>query len=342
MNPCRILGAAALCSALLGASTTAAAQAPACEVDHKVIFAGLDYDSNAFHTEVARFILDKGYGCATDIIPGALVALHNGMTRGEVHVVMEVWKSNTPQSWTDGMAAGTLTEVGTNFPDATEGWFVPRYVVEGAGAPAAGLRSVSDLPQYKDVFRDPEESAKGRFLNCIAGWHCEVVNTKKLHAYGLTGHFTNFRPGTGAALSAAVESAVRRKRPVLFYHWGPTWLLGKLGDQVVKLEEPPYDPAKWQALLAVDDPAKATEATAFPVVEVVIGANTAFIGRAPALHAFFKGYETTAAMVSEALAYMRDHDANAGAAARHFLQTRADVWTRWVPADVAARVKAAL
>ena len=63
-----------------------------------------------------------------------------------------------------------------------------------------------DLARYKHLFRDPEEPAKGRFYNCILGWNCEVVNTNKLKAYGLDGHFTNFRAGTGAALAAAIAS----------------------------------------------------------------------------------------------------------------------------------------
>lgn len=346
MSHHRMLGAALLCASLLAplptTSSAHAQQAPACEVAHPVVFAGLDYDSNAFHTEVARFILEHGYGCATDSLPGALVPLHNGMRRGEVHVVMEVWKSNTPESWREGLAEGSVVEVGTNFPDATEGWYVPRYLIEGADAPAAGLRAVADLARFKEVFRDPEEPDKGRFLNCVAGWHCETVNSKKLHAYGLAEHFTNFRPGTGAALNAAVESAFKRRRPVLFYHWGPTWLLGKLGDQAVKLEEPPFDAEVWTALLALDDPAQAKAATDFPVVEVVIGANAAFVARAPALAAFLEAYATTSAQVSDALAWMQANDARADAAARHFLQSQPGVWTRWVPADVAARVKAAL
>lgn len=348
MSPTRMLGAALLCASLFASPLTplsaARAQqpAPSCELAHPVVFAGLDYDSNAFHTEVARFILEHGYGCATDSLPGALVPLHNGMRRGEVHVVMEVWKSNTPESWREGLAEGSLVEVGTNFPDASEGWYVPRYLIEGDDAPAAGLRSVADLPKFKDVFRDPEEPAKGRFLNCIAGWHCETVNTKKLYAYGLSAHFTNFRPGTGAALNAAVESAFKRKRAVLFYHWGPTWLLGKLGDQAVKLEEPPFDAATWKALLELEDPTQATAATDFPVVEVVIGANAGFIRSAPALAAFLAAYQTTSAQVSAALAWMQDNDARADAAARHFLSTQDAVWTQWVPPAVAARVKAAL
>lgn len=320
----------------------AALRTAACEVEHPVVFAGLDWDSNAFHTAVAQRIVRDGYGCRVDLLPGSTIPLHNGMARGDIHVMMEVWKSNTPPSWTQGVAEGKLVELGVNFPDATQGWFVPRYLVEGPKAAAPGLRSVRDLPRYKALFRDPEEPGKGRFLNCIAGWQCELTNTKKLHAYGLDRDFTNVRPGTGAALDAAILSALKRRRPVLFYYWGPTWLLGQIGRDVVMLEEPAYDPARWDALMALKDPAQARDATAYPVVEVLIGANKAFAERAPSLAAFLARYRTSAALVSEALAYLQRTRGSVDDAARHFLRTHPEVWTAWVPADVAARVKGAL
>lgn len=333
---------AALLTLMALTAPAAHAQAPRCEVDRKVVFAGLDWDSNAFHTAVAQRIVRDGFGCAVDTLPGSTIPLINGMARGDIQVIMEVWKSNTPPSWTQGVAAGKLVEVGVNFPDAVQGWFVPRYLVEGPDAPAKGLRSVADLPRFKALFVDPEEKSKGRFLNCPAGWQCELFNSKKLAAYGLEAHYTNFRPGTGAALDAAVVSAVKRKRPVLFYYWGPTWLLGQLGKDLVMLEEPAFDEAVWKTLSDAKDPRDAKAATAYPVVQVVVGATKAFVDQAPGLHAFLKNYRTSGRLVSEALAYMQDTKGSADDAARHFLKTREDVWLAWVPPAVAARVKAQL
>jgi glycine betaine/proline transport system substrate-binding protein len=332
-----VLAAAAMLVAL-----PALAQEPKCEIDRPIVFGGLDWDSAAFHTAVAELILSKGYGCRVDTVPGSTIPLINGLVRGDVDVLMEIWSNNQPEAWTKAAAAGTVRENGVNFPDAIQGWFVPRYVVEGDKAPARGLKSVTDLPRFKQVFRDPEEPGKGRFYNCVAGWQCEVVNEKKLHAYKLDGDYTNFRPGTGAALAAAVESAVRRHQPILFYYWGPTWLLGKVGKDVVMLEEPAFDQAVWDAMTAEKDPKQVTRGTAYPVVKVVIGVNSAFADKAPGIARFLDAYETTGALVSEALAHMQETGAKADEGARHFLKTHEDVWTKWVPAEVATRVKAGL
>ncbi len=178
------------------------------------MFGGLDYGSAAFHTAMARTILEKGYDCSTDVIPGTTLILNQGMARGDVDILMEIWTANTAQAFLDAEAEGKVMRLGATFPDAVEGWYVPRYVVEGENAPAPGLKSITDLANYKELFTDPEEPDKGRFYNCVIGWQCEVVNSKKLAAYGLDEDFTNVRPGAGAALEAAVEGAYLREKPV--------------------------------------------------------------------------------------------------------------------------------
>ncbi|MGE4529304.1 MAG: ABC transporter substrate-binding protein [Rhodospirillaceae bacterium] len=334
-----ILSAAALGGASL--LPLSAFAAPTCEIDRPVVFAGLDWDSNAFHNGVARFILEKGYGCKTEAIPGSTIPLLNGMVRGDIDITMEQWVDLVRESWDKAAAAGKVELVGVNFPDAVQGWFVPRYLVEGPNAKAKGLKSVFDLPKYKEVFKDPEEPSKGRFYNGIAGWGGEVVSTKKLHAYGLEDDFTNFRPGTGAALATAIASAYARKRPILYYYWGPTWVLGKYDG--VMLEEPPYDKATWDKMNAEKMPEKAT---AFPLMKIYTAVNSEFGKKAPKIKAFLAKYRTSNALISKALVEMREYEGSstdaAPAAARNFLKTREDLWTKWVPADVAERVKAAL
>ena len=311
--------------------------ATGCDVTRPVVLAGLDYDSAAFDNAVAKAILTKGYGCKVDILPGTVLPLVAWLARGDVDVLMEVWTANPAEAWVKAEREGKAVRLGTNFADTQEGWFVPRYVVEGANAPAPGLKAVNDLAGHKALFADPEEPGKGRFYNCPAGWQCELINSRKLKAYGLDTEFVNFRPGTGEALAAAVEGAVRRRRPILFYYWSPTWLLGKY--DFVKLDEPPFDQAIWDALKASDNP---TAATAYPANTVVIGANAEFARQAPNIVALFRNWRSSNEIVSEALAYMREHNATADDAALRFLKTRPEVWTPWVPQDVAERIRAAL
>ncbi|MEM0908570.1 MAG: ABC transporter substrate-binding protein [Pseudomonadota bacterium] len=317
----------------------------ACDgLDRPVVFAGLDWDSAAFNNAVAMFMIEHGYGCETDSIPGSTIPLFNGLIRGDVDIYMEAWIPNIKDAWDAATADGTVSSIGVSYPDATQAWFVPRYMVEGDDAPAPDLKSVTDLPKYADLFRDPEEPEKGRFYNCILGWGCEVMNTKKLIAYGLTEEFTNFRPGTGGALAAAIESSILRQRPIFFYYWGPTWVLGKVSDDIVTLEEPPYDETTWQALAdtAIDDVKSGTAATAWPTVAVDIASTPEFIEAAPTIVKFFGNFALNADIISKSLAYMQDNSANADEAAVNWLKNNKDVWGGWVDDDVAKRIESAL
>ncbi|SEG79840.1 ABC transporter substrate-binding protein [Bosea lathyri] len=323
--------------ALAGLLGILASPASACDLKRPLKIAGLDYDSAAFHAAVAQTIVERGFGCQVERVPGAIAPLVNGLARGDVDIVMEIWLANPVEAWSKAEAAGKVTPLGTTFPDANEGWYVPRYLVEGADAKAADLKSVTDLKRYKALFTDQEEPNKGRFYNCVAGWVCEGINTKKLGVYGLADDFTNTRGGSGEALVAAVESALKRKRPVVFYYWSPSWLVGAY--DLVKLQEPAFDPAIWADLKASDAP---KQATAYPVSRVVIGANLAFTQESPQLAAFFKSYGLTSALTSQMLAEARTNGITPEEQAKRFLKARPDDWKGWVPADIAAKVQAGL
>jgi glycine betaine/proline transport system substrate-binding protein len=316
------------------------------EVKSTIRMAGNDWQSSHFHNAVAQFILEKGYGCKTVSVPGTTQPLLNALSRGDVDILMELWKANNVEIWAKMMRSGRVVETGgVSIQGAVQGWFVPRYVVEGnkkrgIKASAPGLKSVADLPKYKALFRDPEEPSKGRFYNCKLGWNCERVNSKKLVAYKLLGDFTNFQPGSGAALAAAIGSAFKRGKPIVFYYWGPTWVLGKY--DVVMLKEPPYDKAKWDKLDKSKD-GRGLEATAYPTIKVYVAANKKFAQTAPKVMAFLGKYAMKDDLVNKALVYMRENKDKTGRkAAMEFLKAHPAIWTKWVPADVAARVKAGL
>ncbi|MEN3931759.1 ABC transporter substrate-binding protein [Microvirga sp. W0021] len=317
-------------------------QAQVCETDKPIVFGDLDWDSVVFHNEVARFILEKGYGCQTDAIPGSTIPLYAGAVRGNISVIMEVWENISPKVWKDALQAGKVREVGVNFSDAVQGWYVPRYLVEGDDAPAKDLKSVSDLPKYKTLFQDQEEPEKGRFYNCVPGWGCEISNTKKFYGYGLDKDFINYRPGTAAAMNASIESAFRRKQPIVFYYWGPSWIYGKYIKDMVPLQEPAYDETVWKQMEETKKPEEVKQATAYPLGTVKVGVNSAFAKRAPKLTEFLARYRTSNDITSEALVYMQENRGSAKKAALNFLKTREDVWRPWVSPDVAARVKSAL
>jgi glycine betaine/proline transport system substrate-binding protein len=110
--------------------------------------------------------------------------------------------------------------------------------------------------------------------------------------------------------------------------------------KLVQLEEPAYSEACWKELTSADG--KRDAGCAFPSVEVAYGVNSTFAGEAPEIMEILEKATFPLEEVNASLAYMTDQKVDAAAAAKNFLQTKADVWGGWVSADAKARIEAAV
>ncbi|WP_459618625.1 ABC transporter substrate-binding protein [Bordetella sp. 2513F-2] len=325
----RILAAASL---ILGTASgvNAHAQSPACELDRPMKFGGMNWESNLMLVEVQRYIVEHGYGCKTSVEQGDTLPMFAALQRGDVDVNTEVWISQMQQAWDEALAAGKVQALGTVFT-GTDGWYVPRYTADRFPQ----LRRVADLKGLHDAFVDDEDPQKGRIYGCAVGWTCGTINANLLKAFGLQDEYLVYSPGNAAAQRAAIVSAYKRKKDIVFYYWTPTSLIGSL--DLVKLELPPVNQ---RALACITDPKcqdpQPTGLAAYPVVTAV---NTAFVARAPRLAEFLSKVNVPEAAVTEALGQMERERLEIDEAAMYFLKKYPEVWNKWVPADVALRVR---
>ncbi|MHC5205520.1 ABC transporter substrate-binding protein [Pseudomonas chlororaphis] len=305
-------------------------------------FADLNWESGSLITDILRTIVEKGYDLPTDTLPGTTITLETALANNDIQVIGEEWAGRSPV-WVKAEAEGKVAALGDTVKGATEGWWVPEYVVKGDPAKgikplAPGLRSVTDLARYKDVFKDPESPGKGRFLNSPIGWTSEVVNKQKLKAYGLTDSYVNFRSGSGAALDAEITSSIRRGQPVLFYYWSPTPLLGRF--KLIQLEEPPFDAEAWKTLTDPEHPnPRPTRSLAS---KLSIGVSTPFQKQYPQIAEFFSKVDLPIEALNKALAEMSEKHTPPREAAQAFLKAHPQVWRAWLPGDVADKVSASL
>ncbi|ACN16866.1 ProX [Desulforapulum autotrophicum HRM2] len=308
---------------------------PASGLARRIVFADLSWDSVQVHNQIAGFILEHGYDYDVEYMPGETIPLFTGLMRGNVDVNMESWTENIQEVYDKAMKQKKIMDLGSNFPDSWQGWLVPTYMIKGDPSRgiepvAPDLKSVTDLPRYWELFKDPEEPSKGRFYNSIAGWKVTDINSQKLKAYGLDTYYSDFIPGSDAALSGSMASAHAKGRPWVGYYWGPTWVLGKY--DMTPLEEPAFDQKVWDE----------TKGCAMPSVQVNILVNAKFAKKNPEAVAVLKEYETSMALCNELLAYMRDNKAGTQAAALFFLKKHKELWENWVTPEAAGKIEAAL
>ena len=305
-----------MCALLLPVSALAA------ECETPIKFGALNWESGQFTSGVLKYIVEYGYGCQVEEVPGASPALETALSQNDIQVIGEQWAGRSPiiaQAIADNKVAiiGDTLEGG-----ATQGWYVPKYVMEDN----PGLRRYQDLPKYAELFKDPQDPSKSRFMNCPSGWACEVFNTRLLENTGLDSTFNNAHPGTGAALDAEIASAFEQRKPLLFYYWQPTGLIAKYDFAEIKL--PAYDDACCQDLLLANGTSDCISEP--PTSPLAIAVSLPFIDANPELSEVFRKVQFTPDELNGAILAMSESKRSGDEQALEFLRNNPDVWQAWL------------
>lgn len=298
-------------------------------------FAEAGWDSIRVHNYIARTIIEEGYGYDTKETNGTSAATFQALEQGDINVYMEVWTDNIKEIYDVAIEKEEILRLSTNFNDNAQGLYVPTYVIEGDAergieAVAPDLKTVEDLAKYPEVFQDPEDRGKGRIVGAPSSWIVSEHLATKVETYGLDETFNYLAPGSDSAIVASLEGAYSKGEPWVGYYWSPTWVTASY--DLTLLGDNPYDEATW-------DENKGTE---FPPNDVVVAVHKDMATQAPDVVEFLKNYETSNDLTEEALQYMEDTGADAEEAAIWWMDQHEDLWTTWIPEDVAEKVKASL
>ena len=313
-------------------SLPVSATVPMCQSPIK--FGALTWESGQFTSGVLKYIIESGYGCQVEEVPGAGPALETALSQDDIQVIGEQWVGRSP-IMTQAIEQNKVAVIGDTLKGgATQGWYVPQYVLDEN----PGLRRYQDLPKYAELFKDPENPSKSRFMNCPSGWTCEIFNTRLLKNTGLESVFNNAHPGTGAALDAEIASAFEQHKPLLFYYWQPTGLMAKY--DFAALEFPAHDDACWQDLLLADGTADCV--SGFPVSPLGIAVSTPFIDANPELADVFKKVQFSPAELNGAILEMSESKRSGEEQALAFLRENPNVWQEWVSDEAATNLAAKL
>ncbi len=132
------------------APVSAAAQAP-------IHFADLNWESGSLITDILRMIVEKGYGLPTDTLPGTTITLETALANNDIQVIGEEWAGRSPV-WVKAEAEGKVASLGDTVKGATEGWWVPEYVIKGD--PAKGIKPLA--PDLRKAFANLEHVSFAR------------------------------------------------------------------------------------------------------------------------------------------------------------------------------------
>ena len=334
MKPGNTLKAlAAIGSLLLG---SVGAQATECGTGDKISVAEMTWLSAASFAHITKIILKNGYGCNVELVPGDTVPTATSMySKSEPDIAPELWVSTAEAIWLKAKEKGNLYKASDIFADGgQEGWWVPDYVLKDHPE----IKSVLDLKNNPKVFAEIENPNKGRIYGCPPGWGCEIISNNLFKALKLADNYELFSPGSGENLKASIARKVTRKEAFVGYYWAPTDVIGKY--HLVRLGMPAFDATKFTCL--TDKDCANPEVTGWKTGEVAVAVTTSLKAKAPAVATFLSKFTFPNDKVNEVLAWGDDNKASPEEVAQHFLKTEPAIWTKWVPADVADKVKASL
>lgn len=326
--------------AIAGAAFLAAASIqPAAADCGRVTISEMNWASAEFAAYVDKIILEEGYGCMVELVPGDTMPTSTSMVeKGEPDIAPEIWPNTVKKQIDEAVAEGRLHYAAKILTDGgEEGWMIPQYVKDAN----PDIETVEDALARPDLFQHPELPDKGALYGCPSGWNCQIVTENLFRAFKAEEKgFELVNPGSGAGLAGSIAKAYEREEPWLGYYWAPTAVLGKYPMFMLDFGVD-HDPDEW-ANCTLKPECLDPKPNAWPKSEIVTVVTDDLTKRAPEAVEYLNKRAWSNAIANEVLAYMDDNQYPGEEGARYFLKKYEDLWTKWVPADVASNVKDAL
>ena len=242
----------------------------------KVTIADMNWNSATLIANVDSFILQHGYGCDTELVPGDTMLTGTSMIeKGEPDIAPEMWSNSLKSALDRGVKEGRLKFAGPTFSDGgEEGFWVPEYMVKKTPE----LANIAGIKKNAKLFTHPEDPDKSAFYGCPAGWNCQISSGNLFDALNLEeAGFDLIDPGSGAGLSGSIAKAYERKQPWFGYYWAPTAVLGKY--KMVKVDFDSGVDAKYFAACITSPECVDPKVTMYPPSAVDTIITTSFAER---------------------------------------------------------------
>ena len=298
------------------------------------------WESLSVNNAIFQFIAEEGYGYSVEVVVMKTFGMQNALPSGEIDLNLEGWQQNISDWYDQQIGQGNIVNLGMTYEGGPQFYIIPKSVAE-----ESAIHSIEDMKDRWELFRDPQDSSKGVFYNCPIGSACTKLNRVKLEAYGLDRYYNLVSPDSLEALEAVLGRHQENGLAVFGYFWAPTALMGSYDWQV--LEEPPHtDACRAKLAAAAEDqrPQTVDQGCAYENLPIDKLAHKDLPGKAPDLVAMLRNMNVGLEPLNKTLAWAVGNDVQGEwkRAAIHYLQNFEDIWTRWVPAHVAAKVKEAL
>lgn len=308
-----------------------------------VKIANMNWASAGLMANIDKIVLEKGFGFNVELIQADTVPAFTSMNeKGSPDIVPELWANSFITPLNKAIKEGRLHRLNKGpITGLGEGW----WVTPAFRKKHPEIKTVMDLLKRPDLFPHPEDKSKGGFVTCPAGWACQLSNANLFRAFEMEKKgWKLIDPGSAAGLDGTIAKAAERNQNWVGYYWAPTAMIGKYN--LVKLDWgiPFAGKENWDGCIAKPEKDCANpKPTAWitPAVNTVV--TDKFMKNADKnLITYFEKRTYPGKVMNGMLVYMTENQADGSVAAIEFFKKHEDVWTKWLPTDVADKIKKSL
>lgn len=235
-------------------------------------------------------------GGEANLVPGNNASIFQAMDqgKGDIDVHPDVWLPNQ-QSFTDKYVKGAGTVALSEKPyEGKQSFCVSKDFSE-----QNQVTSIFDLARPEiAALMDSDGNGKGEIWIGAPGWASANVNEVKVRDYGLMPFMEPIRADQ-AVMTATVADSIKKGQGYAFYCYSPHAIWFQF--DIVRLEEPPFDPEKYIAIQPSDDPdwfEKSKVMTEDALKKVQIAYSKSLAERSPAITELLKNIQLDGDTVS--------------------------------------------
>ncbi|MEM7206813.1 MAG: glycine betaine ABC transporter substrate-binding protein [Pseudomonadota bacterium] len=206
-----------------------------------------NWPSVAATASILKAVIEDNFGLEVELQNATNPVVFEAMDSGSMHVHPEVWLPNqTNLNNTFVKEKKTVVQSPNGVP-AFQGMCVTKGTAD-----RTGIKSLSDLsdPDMAKNF-DTDGDGKGEVWIGASGWASTNVEKIRAKSYGYDETMNLLEMDETLAM-AGVDNAVAKDGNSVFFCYTPHHLFAL--HEIVVLEEPAYDSAKWNVVQPTDDP----------------------------------------------------------------------------------------
>jgi glycine betaine/proline transport system substrate-binding protein len=307
-----------------------------------VTIAEMNWASASLLANVDAIILEEGYDCDVELIGGDTTPTFTSMNeKGEPDLAPELWVNAVREPLYAAIEEGRMiSAIEGPITGLGEGWWVTKKFMEDHPE----IDTVEKMLEHPELVPYIEDEDKGAFMGCPAGWGCQLANENMFRAFDMEEKgWVLVDPGSAAGLDGSIAKAVERDEPWFGYYWAPTAVIGKYDLQMLPFEAEWGGTENWDGCIVKSaDECADPQPSSWTASEVHSVVTAEFAEENAVAMGYLAKRVVPGDVVNAMLVYMNDNQATGEDAAYEFLATQEDVWTQWVPEDVAEKVKDAL